>query len=336
VDQIAGQLGSFREVRGDANPYSVVFSGGTATAIVQLDRDGALAGIRFTQIVPAAGSLDEAVDKFRELPGEVAFMVTEDGDTLASHNQDHALAVGSSFKLAVLAAVQDAVAAGEIAWNDVVQLRDSWKSLPSGILQEWPAGASLTYETLATLMISQSDNTATDALIRTLGRRAVEEHAPNSRPLLTTREAFVLKDPENAELKEQFLGASTAEKRRILERDGSGGVAGRELPGPELFSGGPVSPEIEWFFSVEELCGLMDRVAQLDLTTVNPGVAGADEWRRVSYKGGSEPGILNMTTRLVAEDGTVYCVSATQNRSSAALDETAFLAAYQGVLGALR
>jgi beta-lactamase class A len=335
LNQISGQLGTFREVRGESNPYTLVFSEGTATAIVQLSEEDALSGIRFTQIVPAAGSLDEAVAKFRELPGGVAFLVTENGRAIASENEDRALAVGSSFKLAVLAAVQEAVAEGELAWDTVVGLKEAWRSLPSGLLQNWPIGSAVTIETLATLMIAQSDNTATDALIRTVGRQKVEEYAPSSRPLLTTREAFVLKDPANAALTEEFLRASIARKREILDRSGPDSIASRDLPGADLFTGGPVSPQVEWFFSAAELCNLIDELAPLDLSTVNPGVAAEEQWERISYKGGSEPGVLNMTTRLVAEDGTVYCVSATQNRDDEDLDHTAFIAAYQGVLGAL-
>ena len=41
-------------------------------------------------------------------------------------------------------------------------------------MQDWPPGAAVTVETLATLMISVSDNTATDTLIRLVGRERVE------------------------------------------------------------------------------------------------------------------------------------------------------------------
>lgn len=331
LDQISGQLGSFKEVRGDSNPYTVVFSQGTATALVQLDNSGRMAGIRFTQIAPAAGDLQEAVSKLDDLPGEVSYLVTRDGETIAQRRRDETLAVGSTFKLAVLAAVDDAVSKGDLSWDQVVTVKDEWRSLPTGLVQDWPAGAHVTVETLATLMISQSDNTATDALIDLAGRRNVETYAPGSIPFLTTREAFVLKNPENAELKERFLSGSLRTKRSVLRE-----LDNRQLPDASLFGGAPVSPEVEWFFSVEELCSLMVRVADIDLTTVNPGLANADEWQRVSYKGGSEPGVLNMTTRLTAEDGTQYCVSVTQNRDDAAIDQNAFVIAYQGILGSLR
>jgi beta-lactamase class A len=330
LDQISGQLGSFKEVRGDSNPFTVVFSQGTATALVQLNDTGRMAGLRFTQIAPAAGDLQDAVSKLNDLPGDVAYLVTRDGEPIAERRTDEALAVGSTFKLAVLAAVDDAISSGTLSWDQVVTVKDKWRSLPTGLIQDWPTGAHVTVETLATLMISQSDNTATDALIDLVGRRSVEEYAPSSVPFLTTREAFVLKDPDNANLKERYLNGSTSTRRRVLRE-----LDGRQLPDASLFGGAPVSPEVEWFFSVEELCALIDRVSDIDLTTVNPGVANADEWQRISYKGGSEPGVLNMTTQLTAADGTTYCVSVTQNRD-AAIDQNAFVIAYQGILGSLR
>mgnify|MGYP006291848365 FL=1 len=61
LDGIMNQLGEFREIRGDSNPYTVVFSGGTASAVVSLAKGGELAGLRFTSIDPAVKSLDEAV-----------------------------------------------------------------------------------------------------------------------------------------------------------------------------------------------------------------------------------------------------------------------------------
>jgi len=331
LDQISGQLGQFQQVLGNSNPYTVAFEDGSATAYIQLTENGQIAGLRFTQISPAAGSVQEAVEQLRDLPGQVAYVVLENGEPVVSYNENTPLAVGSTFKLAVLAALKEAVAEGSLQWNQVVTLDPEWKSLPSGILQNWPEGSPLTIESLATLMISQSDNTATDALIHIMGKEQIEPYTDHTIPLLTTKEAFILKNPENADIKEQYLGSSSNERRDLLTQ-----ISGKALPDASLFAGAPVSPEIEWFFSVNELCELIDQVSDLDLTTVNPGLANASEWTRVSFKGGSEPGVLNLTTRLIADDGTVYCVSATQNRQDAALDESAFFIAYQGLLSSLR
>ena len=98
------------------------------------------------------------------------------------------------------------IAAGKRRWSDVVPL--GARSFPGGTMQDWPQRAPVTLQTLATMMISISDNTATDTLMRLLGREAIAAevvasgHSAPSRmlPMLTTIEAFALKagDPARA------------------------------------------------------------------------------------------------------------------------------------------
>jgi hypothetical protein len=85
------------------------------------------------------------------------------------------------------------------------------------------------------------------------------------------------------------------------------------LPPASLFDGDPVALDVEWFFSTRELCALMAEVRRQPLMQVNPGVANPEDWETISFKGGSEPGVLNLTTALTAPDGHTYCVSATWN-----------------------
>ena len=86
-------------------------------------------------------------------------------------------------------------------------LDSALRSLPSGVLQSWPAGTPMTVESLAILMISQSDNTAADRLLHLLGRERVESrtrvagntHVARNTPFLTTREMFALKTPADSD-----------------------------------------------------------------------------------------------------------------------------------------
>ncbi|WP_245557944.1 hypothetical protein [Deinococcus apachensis] len=92
---------------------------------------------------------------------------------------------------------------------------------------------------------------------------------------------------------------------------------------------------MEWFVSTERLCALMADVAALPETTLNPGVASPADFARVSYKGGSEGGVLNLTTQLTNRAGKTYCVSATWN-AARTLNDSQFIALYGGVLKLLR
>ncbi len=330
ISQVSSQTGEFLRVTGEASPYTLVMSEGTVSVAVSLNADGLVQGLRIMAINPVSGSLEETLQSLDQLPGAVSYLITRNGEPLAARNPDTPLAVGSAYKLALLRALRDKIEAGQLTWNQVVKLKEEWRSLPTGILQDWPAGSAVTIETLATLMISQSDNTAADALLDIIGRQTAETYAPDSRPLLSTREAFLLKKPENAELREHYLAASVEERRRLLSE------LGGELPSPELFTGSPAAPEIEWFFTVRQLSRLIEELHTLPLTAINPGVAQKKNWKRVAYKGGSEPGVLNMTYFLKTPEGTAYTVSVTQNRDNAALDESRLVTLVQGLLGNLR
>ena len=112
------------------------------------------------------------------------------------------------------------------------------------------------------------------------------------------------------------------------------GLAKKPLPAVETYPKEPTALDVEWFFSARDLCKLMGRVADLPLMTINPGLAKKSDWDRVAFKGGSEPGVMSMTTWL-EKGGKKHCVSATWN-APAKLDEAAFHAAYGRAIAALK
>jgi|DewCreStandDraft_2_1066082.scaffolds.fasta_scaffold00329_20 beta-lactamase class A len=317
VDQLTRQLGPLRRVRPSGEPgrYVLELERGEVPALVRLDATGRLAGLLFQPPRPALRTWAQIDSAARALPGRAAVLVRVDGRDRLALAADSPRAVGSAFKLAILAALADEIANGRRRWSDVVALRPEWKSLPSGLLQDWPDGTPLTLATLATLMIAVSDNTAADALLALVGRAAVERYAPYNRPFLATREAFVLKDPTAADLWARYRAADLAGRRALLPA-----LAARPLPAPSIFAGAPRAIDVEWFFTARELCGLLERLDTLPVFAVNPGVADRREWRRVAFKGGSEPGVLNLSTYAVAPDGRRVCVVATWNRPDGETD----------------
>ncbi|MBW4516770.1 MAG: serine hydrolase [Timaviella obliquedivisa GSE-PSE-MK23-08B] len=344
VEQIVTEfqtlLGAYKSVQPDNEGYLVQFDKGKLLAQVSLNEAGQITGLllqpRSDAIAPT-----EAIKQLQALPGQTNLLIVEGDTELAAHNADQPLAVGSAFKLAVLAALREQIERGDRSWRDVVELRPEDKSLPSGILQTWFDGALLTVQTLATLMISQSDNTATDTLIHSLGREAISSSYPQgvapfaarNRPFLTTREFFALKNPDNEALLKRYQTGNIQQKNQVLTE-----LASAPLPDASVFEGQPILLDVEWFFSPRELCELMQKVADLPLMSVNPGggLVNPAHWQRVSFKGGSEPGVINLTTSLVSLSGKTYCVSATWNNPDAVLDETSFLTLYSGILEGLR
>lgn len=330
VGQLKSQLGAFQSLEAQRSKFRVVFARGDDMASIVLDDKGQITGLFFEVPQPRASSFQGALDAFKDLQGRVSVTVLENGSERAAVSRDLVLGVGSAFKLAVLNALKGRIDAGQTSWQSIIRLQARNKSLPSGELQNWPDGSPLDVFSLAASMISQSDNTAADTLLDYVGRRNVEAFAPRDRPFLSTREAFILKDPNRADLLKRYRAANESERRNLLKQ-----IDALPLPDASIFSGGPLATDVEWFFSTRELCGLMRNVEALPLMSINPGVAEASDWKRVAYKGGSEPGVLNLTTWLVAKSGKTYCVSATWN-DDRPLEETKFFGLYKSLLANLQ
>ncbi|HEY9829912.1 MAG TPA: serine hydrolase [Stenomitos sp.] len=330
IESLKTALGDYQGVQKIDEDYLVIFERGSVPTKIVLDASGRISGLLFESPRAKVSSLNEAIAQFKTLPGKVSLLVLEDNQERAALNAATPLAVGSAFKLAVLEALKGQIASGKRSWSDIVELQPHWKSLPSGILQNWPDGSRLTVETLAALMISQSDNTATDSLIHWVGKAAIEAVALRNRPFLTTRELFLLKSVQNEALLKRYRAGNEAQRRIVLDEV-------NQLPPPELtaFGSSPNALDVEWFFTSQELCSLIENVADLPLMSINPGVASAKDWQRVAFKGGSEPGVLNLTTWLLGKTGKRFCVAATWNNGES-LDEAGFMSLYGGVLEILK
>jgi beta-lactamase class A len=329
-DRMVAQLGTFQSVEGGNGQYTAHFVHGTMVVYIHLDSSGKIDGLRFLSPVIAGGTLQDAAKQLDALPGSVSYLVAANGKDLLASNADKKLGVGSTFKLAVLNALRKQIETGKRRWTDVVDLQPSWKSLPSGVLQSWPDGSPLTVSTLATEMISISDNTAADALIHLVGQKDLASFAYGNEPFLTTRQLFLLKTNGNQALRARYVDGNVRQRAQVLRE-----LDELALPDVAKLDTDPSLNVIEWHFSNRELCSLMRGVHDLPLMSVNPGIASPDRWKHVAYKGGSDWGVISMTTWLQSKNGKSYCVSATWNNGAAAVDETTFSTAYGALIGVL-
>lgn len=291
---------------------------------IALDGEGRIAGLLFGPPISKNADIGALIGEMGAMAPDAAVLVMADGAVLHAVNADAPLAVGSAFKLGVLKALNEQIGAGRHSWDEVVTLAEADRSLPSGILQGWPEGMPMTLASLASLMISISDNTATDVLMRIVGRDAVEA-ALGIAPALTTRELFVLKADRDAVAR--YVAGDVDEKRAVLAE-----IAAHPLPDPSALT--PHDVGAEWYVPAERLCELIEAVAALPPMQINPGVAARADWQDIAFKGGSEIGVLNLTTRVTGKDGTRYCVVASWNDTKA-IDETRATGAYASLLAAL-
>ena len=185
----------------------------------------------------------------------------------------------------------------------MVQYDAADASVAAGMLNGFPDGHPITVATLAALMISVSDNTATDILIDLVGRAQVEA-AGGPDPLMTTAEYFKIKaDPA---VFRDYVDAGDFGRRLILTA-----LAERPLPAVGDYANGRTAHG--WRLSVRALCDLMAAVEDLNVTTINPGGVQGEAWARVAFKGGNDVGVTNLTYMLTPPDGPPVCLSMTWN-----------------------
>ena len=327
------------------------FQRADAAAVFELDADfpRRVSGLRILAIETAAAKANtrkaapaitkSAAEEAAALPGKVGYLVArldQGGPVVIEARQaDQLFAIGSAFKLWVLDAVAEEVAKGHLSWSQVVPLGP--RSLPSGITQDWPAGTPMTVQSLAILMISISDNTATDTLIRLVGRDKVEARVRASghaqpgalHPFLTTSEAFRLKLAPPAAREAYVLGQGDARLKAVTALPAGIDITSADLAA--LASGKPVAIDsIEWFASPSDLARVLDLLRRRGdsqvLAILETSTSRRSDIRqgfsRVGYKGGSETGVLNYSWLLQRPSGPWYVVTVSWNNPAAAVDQS--------------
>jgi hypothetical protein len=105
----------------------------------------------------------------------------------------------------------------------------------------------------------------------------------------------------------------------------------------------PTLLDLEWFASARDVCGVLSAIGTrsafspsgplLDILHINSGIAfdGA-QWKYVGFKGGSEPGVLNLSWLLQHASGAWFSVVVTLNDPDHAIDENAAVVAVASLM----
>jgi len=245
----------------------------------------------------------------------------------------------SQFKLFVLGALAEEIAAGRISWDQTLTVTDAVKSAGNSppSLQYAVSGTKVSVEETATKMISISDNTAADMLIGLVGRHAVEAQARRwtadataDEPFLTTREMFLLHYV--AGLADRYLATPRDQRDAFLASSVDplplGAIASAFSTDPRYVD------QIEWFASPADVCrafaGLqrlaerpalapLSRVLSIETGTIG---LGPPAWRTVWFKGGSEPGVLTLGWLATNRRGRTFVVEAMVTNPDVVLSAT--------------
>lgn len=246
--------------------------------------------------------------------------------------------LASVFKLWVLVAVAEAIQHGDMSWSEELTVRDALKSIPSGELQNEPDGTRVTVLHAAQLMISISDNTATDLLIARVGRAGVEEVVRRfssseaqrlTLPLLTTRQLTLLKWGVDAAFGDRYVAGDTAQRAVLLDQlpaltdEVLARVVGEDAP--------QHVDRIEWFSTPADMMRVYEYLADLAVDTLlaplsrilsfgdgDPKLSWAvSAW----FKGGDEPGVFTLTFRFVDENDVASYLIVSARSTTALLDD---------------
>lgn len=329
-------------------------SQGALVAIVRVDEaTKQVVGLLFKpdmDALPKPKTFEEALDMTGKLAPKAQLLVAAlDKGTCkplhATASKDQ-LAIGSAFKLWVLIALADKVSAGKAKWTDELAVRDDWKS-PPGPVNDDAAGTKLTLETFAERMISVSDNAATDHLLYTLGRKPVEaamratKHAAPARniPFLATRELTVMKLNLSEDELAKYVKLPEAQRRKYL--DTTLAPMKPDVAKADAWTGPRHVDDLEWFANTTDLCRTMAVLQQrgqkdervFAVLSKNPGLeVDKAAFPFVGFKGGGEPGVMNMTWLLRRKDDRWFVVVLTANSTTEVIDTNKTIGVAQGVL----
>ena len=308
--------------------------------------------------LPAAPTSWEAVDSaLAVVAPQTALLAAEvatDGTltTIRSTDSDASVPLGSSFKLYVLGTLLKAIEAGTIKWDDQLTITDELKSLPSGEFQDLPSGSKVTVQEAAEKMIQISDNTATDILIDRLGRDAVEStlsemgmrEASRQRtlPFMTTKELFTLKWGLAPDAFAAYASSDIEHRRQTLTE-----IVGMRPDLARFDDQAPIGIDtVEWFATPAEIAAAhiwLDVYRKTPgfepvsgILGTNPGVPVSETaWAELSFKGGSEPGVVFVGWLLHRNDGRRFVAVVSATNPNAAVGDLDVAAIAQGVINLL-
>ncbi|WP_026895969.1 serine hydrolase [Clostridiisalibacter paucivorans] len=318
VEAYKANFGMLNDIEWKDNKYILVFEKGRFSSQIKLNDKNRIVALYFRPPTLEDDSAEKVLSEIKALDGLASVCIMKNNkDVLLSYNEDKPMAVGSAFKLYVLKAVYDEIEAKDASWEDVIALNKENISLPTGFLQEWTVGTPVTLKTLTNLMISVSDNTATDHLIEYIGRENIEKNVSDiNKPFLKTTEVFKIKWLLEKDLQQKYINGSESYKEEILNL-----VKDKDLTLDNILTSPTLVNDVEWFFTTKELCNTIYDLKDTSEITINPGLANKQDWSLVGYKGGSEPGVLQYTHLLQKEENSdIYTVSITVNNTKNDVD----------------
>ncbi len=253
-------------------------------------------------------TLDQAADKFTTLAADTGLLIAyidenNQCQAIIDRNSDALLATGSIFKAWVLGGVAEAIEAGSVMLDQMVNLVSSERVFGGSVINREPDGTAFPLLDLAILMMGISDNTATDLVHETVGRGVIDAYIDDSgvndtnvlKPLLSVNEQFHLFFSFDLANALQYVNGSEAFQQQFIDNTivPLGPVSSFPFNNESLLTAG------SWRATAMDICANMARLRHYEKGT-NPRIMvdaayGSqtaqsevrNAWDRVWYKGGS-------------------------------------------------
>lgn len=289
-------------------------------------------------------TMAQAADKFLTLSPANSVLIARIQDNQCTAIEQRGggtpRATGSIFKHWVLGALAQAMKDGVVGTNAFVTLTAAETVRGSSLAAE-PVGTAFPLQDMATLMMGNSDNTATDHLHELVGRTRLEQSLAqfgNANPLLLTpflsvNEQFNLFSGVTLSQAQSYASGSETFQRDFLNSVlvPLGPVSGSQQHTPIFLNG-------SWQASPMDVCAVFagmrrfnDQSPAFQLIDKALGSQAAqlfvrDRWQRVWYKGGSlatSAGMLVLTHSWMLESDSrgTFVVVAMANNPSPGIDQ---------------
>jgi len=321
TDKLVGILKGFKKQEGkcvniekiDAKNFLYTTDKSQRAMQLYLDKNEKIRGLWFGNATSYGEKLSAVKEELSKLPGKTSLSYLKNGKAeLLSHNPDLPLAIELSSSLFLLKLLSQRVNKTKLNWNSSLKLNSKLKSIPGGRLYDWPSRAPVTVQTLATMLMAYSDETAFDHVLNLIGRKNLEKVSPKNKPFLKTLDYHKLRGDKIL----AFSKKKIKEKREILKT--------LEKKSIEELSTVSTSFEIDsigWFGTTRELCKIIHSIRNEPYASVNPGLAQRGGWESAAFKMGRAPGIIQYT-QLVVPKGSKdsFCISITWNYPNGEMD----------------
>lgn len=331
--------------------FSFRHASGKILDLTLVEKDGVITGLWLLGERPKPISYknwDQVKQDFQQY-SDARLLLQKDGKNFVALNINERTPLGSIFKIFILDELAQEIKAGKHSWSDELAINSGWKSLPSGKMQNEEEGTKFTLKHYATEMISISDNTATDHLFNLLGRGSIEQQIKArglkktfgwSRPFLSTMELFKIRAFLTAPEYKQYAAGSRTERMLKIQRlqnkkdeEFQKSISSWQEPRGIY--------DAEWFSTPSEVCDLMSKFNQeanqdvIDTLSKNTPFVDEDIFEQALYKGGSEPGVIQMAYHFVLNSKPVCLYLGLSDRANP-VDERLFFEQVKGAIKLLQ